>query len=149
MLGYFDNDNPFIEVGIAGHLSPDTQPIKVMVDTGFNGHLQIPFAVAFPLGLSLVGIQQMTVADGSTVNQFVCVGSVKIENKEVIVPINIGESCSTLLGTKLLKQAGKGLKIDFVTQKVEIFDILPTVVPADSAIKKIESNKSEVIATQE
>jgi len=79
MRGHFENDNPHIEIEVTGLLSQNSQKIKVMVDTGFNGHLQIPFLTAFPLGLSLIGVQQVVIADGSTVNQFVCIGSVKID----------------------------------------------------------------------
>lgn len=123
MLGYFENDNPYIDIEVTGHPSFESKPLKVLVDSGFNGHLQISFALAFPLGLSLVGVQQLTIADGSTVNQFVCLGDVKIDNKEIKnVPINIGAGCPTLLGTKLLKAAGKNLRINFVLQEIEISD---------------------------
>jgi predicted aspartyl protease len=124
MLGYFENGNPYIDIEVYGlpQLKKEKQTIKALVDTGFNGHMQVPFETAFPLGLTLVGIQQINIADGSSANQFVCLGNVKIEEKEVLVPINIGAGCPILAGTQLFKIAAKNIKVDFVSEKIEIYD---------------------------
>ena len=142
MLGYFENNNPYVDIEVTGHplLKQDYQTVKALVDTGFNGHLQMPFEVAFPLGLILFGVQTITIADGSAVNQFVCVGTVKIDKKEVSVPINIAAGCPTLIGTQLFKLAGKNIKVDFISEEIEIYD------KEQSVPKKSTKTETEIVS---
>ena len=122
MLGNFENGNPYIEIEVSG-ITTEKKKIKALIDTGFNGYLSLPYIEAFPLGLVLNGIESFTMADGSTSHHFVCMGSVTIDGKEIVAPIDIQPSCAILAGTQLLKKLGKFMNIDFKNDKVELFDI--------------------------
>ncbi|MEK9186198.1 MAG: hypothetical protein AAB885_01285 [Patescibacteria group bacterium] len=121
MLGTFDNDQPFIEIEISG-VSGISKKIGALVDSGFNGYLQIPFIEAFPLGLVLVGIQANTLANGSTSSHLVCKGNVCIDGKCIETTIDIESGNIVLLGTKLLKELGKTFILDCAAGKVAITD---------------------------
>jgi predicted aspartyl protease len=121
MLGSFENDNPFIEIDIAG-VSMQFKRTKAMVDSGYNGYLTLPYVEAFPLGLVLNGIQSSKLADGSLSHHFVCIGTVKCGDKSVDSAIDIYPNCNVLLGTKLLRLLDKTFLMDVVNKKVELVD---------------------------
>lgn len=121
MLGTFDNDQPKIEIEVKG-ISSDSKKIIALIDSGFNGYLTLPYVEAFPLGLVLRGIQQNTLADGSTASHFVCAGQVCMDGKCVFTTIDIQPANIVLLGTKLLKELGKTFILDSLNGKVEIID---------------------------
>ncbi|MCR4314680.1 MAG: hypothetical protein NUV84_05580 [Candidatus Uhrbacteria bacterium] len=66
MLGTFNNDQPVIEIEVQG-VTGISKKISALVDSGFNGYLQIPFVDAFPLGLVLVGVQANTLETSAKV----------------------------------------------------------------------------------
>ncbi|MBI5399311.1 hypothetical protein HZB07_01650 [Candidatus Saganbacteria bacterium] len=119
MLGTFNNDQPKIEIEVSG-VNGTPKKINAIVDSGFNGYLQIPYVVAFPLGLVLTGIQSNTLADGSSSAHLVCIGSVTVDGKTVRTTIDITPANIVLLGTKLLKDLGKTFILDCGRGKVEV-----------------------------
>ncbi len=121
MLGTFNNDQPVIEIDVKG-VTGISKKINALVDSGFNGYLQIPFMEAFPLGLVLAGIQANTLADGSTSSHLVCKGQVCVDGRCIDTTIDIQQANIVLLGTKLLKELGKVFTLDAVTGRVEIAD---------------------------
>lgn len=123
MLGDFNNDQPIVEIEVRG-VTGISKKIGALVDSGFNGYLQIPFIEAFPLGLILTGVQANTLADGSTSSHLVCKGQVCIDGKCVDTTIDIQPANIVLLGTKLLKELGKIFILDCRLGKVEIIDNL-------------------------
>jgi len=122
MLGIFNgNDQPIIEVEIKG-FSGTAKKINALVDSGFNGYIQIPFVEALPLGLILAGVQANTLADGSTSSHLVCKGQVCIDGKCIDTTIDIGAANIVLLGTKLLKELNKIFILNCAEGKVEIIE---------------------------
>ena len=122
MLGIFnDNDQPLIEIEVKG-ASGISKKILAIVDSGFNGYLQLPYIEAFPIGLILAGIQSGLVADGSQSSYFVCKGQVCVDGKCIDTTIDIKPTNIVLLGTKLLKELGKIFILDCANRKVEITD---------------------------
>ena len=119
MLGTFNNDQPVIEIEVQG-VTGISKKINALVDSGFNGYLQIPFVDAFPLGLVLAGVQANTLANGSTSSHLVCRGRVCIDRKCIETTIDIQQANIVLLGTKLLKELGKVFVLDCSRGKVEI-----------------------------
>lgn len=75
MLGTFNNDQPKIEIEVSG-VNGVPKKVIALVDSGFNGYLTLPYLEAFPLGLVLIGIQSNTLANGSLVSHFVCIGQI-------------------------------------------------------------------------
>lgn len=121
MLGTFNNDQPVIEIEVKG-VTGISKKINALVDSGFNGYLQIPFVEAFPLGLVLAGVQSNSLADGSTTSHLVCQGQVCIEGRCVNTTIDIQRANIVLLGTKLLKELDKTFILNCKDGKVEIID---------------------------
>ena len=121
MLGSFDNDQPTIEIEVKG-VTGISRKINGLVDSGFNGYIQIPFVEAFPLGLVLAGVQANTLADGSTSSHLVCRGNVCIDGKCIETTIDIQQANIVLIGTKLLKELKKIFILDSCIGKVEIVD---------------------------
>ena len=119
MLGTFNNDQPVIEIEVRG-VSGTSKKINALVDSGFNGYLQIPFVEAFPLGLVLAGIQANTLADGSISNHLVCIGNVCIDGKRIDTTIDVVPANIVLLGTKLLKELGKVFVLNCAKGHVEL-----------------------------
>jgi len=121
MLGTFNNDQPVIEIEVRG-ITGISKKINALVDSGFNGYIQIPFIEAFPLGLVLAGVQDITLANGSTSSHLVCRGQVCIDGKCVDTTIDIQPANIVLLGTKLLKELEKTFILDCLNGNVEIID---------------------------
>ena len=121
MLGTFNNDQPVIEIEVKG-VTGIAKKINALVDSGFNGYIQIPFVEAFPLGLILAGVQANTLADGSTSSHLVCKGQVCVDGKCIDTTIDIQPANIVLLGTKLLKELGKIFVLDCSIGKVEIIN---------------------------
>ena len=121
MLGTFNNDQPVIEIEVKG-ITGISKKINALVDSGFNGYIQIPFVEAFPLGLVLAGVEASTLADGSNSSHLVCKGQVCVEGKCVDTTIDIHHANIVLLGTKLLKELKKTFVLDASIGKVEIID---------------------------
>jgi clan AA aspartic protease len=121
MLGIFNNDQPFIEIEVSG-VTGIKKRLTALVDSGFNGYLQIPFVEAFPLGLILAGVQANALADGSSSFHLVCKGNVCIDGKRIETTIDISPANIILLGTKLLKELGKTFILNCASGKVEIID---------------------------
>jgi predicted aspartyl protease len=119
MLGTFDNDQPVIEIEVQG-VTGISKKINALVDSGFNGYLQIPFVDALPLGLVLIGVQTNTLANGSTSSHLVCSGRVCVDGKCINTTIDIEQGNMVLLGTKLLKELGKIFTLDCGKGRVEI-----------------------------
>ena len=134
MLGTFNNDQPVIEIEVKG-VTGISKKINALVDSGFNGYLQIPFMEAFPLGLVLAGIQANTLADGSTSSHLVCKGQVCVDGRCIDTTIDIQQANIVLLGTKMLKELGKVFTLDAVTGRVEIADS-PNLTSSKQGSKK-------------
>lgn len=120
MRGIFNNGQPLIDVEVSG-VKGASKKLTALIDSGFNGHLQVPLFEAFPLGLILKGTQENMLADGSTVSHLVCEGSVKVDGTCFTIDIDILPANIVLLGTSLLRDLKKIFILDCAGGKVEIF----------------------------
>ena len=130
MLGTFNSGQPIIEIEIRG-VTGISKKVNALVDSGFNGYLQIPFIDAFPLGLVLAGVQSNTLADGSSSAHLVCRGQVCIDGRCIDTTIDVQPANIVLLGTKLLQELKKVFILDCSAGRVEVLDC-PTVVEKTS-----------------
>ncbi len=135
MLGTFNNDQPKIEIEIIG-ASGHSEKVDALVDSGFNGYLTIPYTIAFPLGLILMGIQSSTLADGKSSSHFVCIGSICVDGKRVNTTIDIQPEGTILIGTKLLKELKKTFVLNCAEGKVEIIETKNNKSNSGSKVKK-------------
>lgn len=122
MVGYFETGHLYIEFEVYGVFAHNKKGVKAQIDTGYSGYLTLQYPEAFPLGLVLIGTKAYTIADGSTMYNFVALGTVNIDNKEITIPIDIQSKGSILVGMQLLKKLEKDLFIDFVSEKIMFKD---------------------------
>ena len=124
MDGHFEGNSIVIDLEIISLLADSVKKIiPVVIDTGCTGDLILTYTEAFPLALTLVGIQDYTIADGSKVSFFECLGIVKLGNKKVVSTISIRPSGSLLMGVSLMKKLSLNLSVNFVTNEVVLTDI--------------------------
>ena len=92
--------------------------VTCIIDTGFEGDICLPTALAVRLGLELTGETEVELADGTVKKQLVFGGSVRFLGQTRKIGILISDSEDALLGTALL--ADCRLTIDFPTGKVKL-----------------------------
>jgi clan AA aspartic protease len=119
MHGTFENGFPWIEIEIIGNAG-NTEKVKVIVDTGFNGYLALPYAIAFPIGLTLDSIGSGKVADGTFSPYLNCIGTVMYGGTRVRTVIDVQKDCRPLLGTELLKEFGCAITVNPVKSLVTL-----------------------------
>lgn len=143
MTGYFENNRIYIELSVYGVVKTLAKKIKLHVDTGFDGHITLPFNEAIPLGLVLKGTQSYTLADGGNATNLVCWGNIEVDGKEYFVPIDVTNSGSPLLGQGFLKQAGLVMKADYSSDTVTYTIPKKKIVPpqkSDASSKSSEAS---------
>ena len=117
VTGYVDRlRQPRIKLTVKGNRQ--SARIEPVVDTGFNGALSLPVAIAIPLGLELYGRIPVELADGLMKNELVFLGSVIWRGQERLIKIFLTESKAALIGSGLLQ--GQKLDIDYVNCIVNI-----------------------------
>jgi len=122
MRGIFKNGHPWVELEVLGNGEKPTQ-VEVIVDTGFNGYLALPYATAFPIGFTLEGVGSGKIADGSLSPYLVGSGTVLFGTKRIKTTVDIQPNCRPLFGTELLKEMGCMLKVDPIKETVEIIEV--------------------------
>src|ERR1039458_1600308 len=95
-IGYLDsNGHPRLTVRVSGTHPTAHAVIEAMVDTGFTGFLMLPIAQALPLGLALYGTGNYTLADGSSVTNFLAQGPVTVLTPTVVPVIGVSTTAPT------------------------------------------------------
>ena len=99
MDGRFERNSIIVDLEIVSPLLDTVRKtLSVVVDTGCTSDLILTYAEAFQLALTLVGLQEYTIADGSRVTFFECLGKVKFDEKTVLCTVSIRPSGSFLMG---------------------------------------------------
>lgn len=79
LTGYFDaNGHPTLTIRVAGTHPTTCLDIDALIDTGLTGFLMLPLLSALPPGLALYGTADYTLADGSSVTNFVAEGTITV-----------------------------------------------------------------------
>ena len=114
---YFDEKNrPKIVVTVIG--LDETVDVAASIDTGFTGYLMLSLPSALSIGLKLINVLPIELADGSVKKEFVFDGSVVFGKKKTPVEILLTSSEESLLGTALLQE--HKLTVDYPNRTVEI-----------------------------
>ncbi len=119
MLGYFDHNQIFVDLEISGSFPESKKVVKAQIDTGYDGELTLPFSLAFPLGLILTGANTYTIADGSSMTNFSCIGKIKIAGKQESVFVDIIPNGSVLIGLPLLEKLGNNFQVNFSKREIK------------------------------
>jgi predicted aspartyl protease len=122
MHGTFKHGFPWMEIEVVGN-TQTLRKISVIIDTGFNGYLTLPYTEAFPIGLTLEGIESATVADGNFSPYLKCNGTVICGDKRMRIVIDVQQNCRPLLGTALLKELGCAVSIDPIKETVVLTQV--------------------------
>ncbi len=110
-------EGPRIRLQVSGRR--DRVAVDALLDTGFDGDLCLPIAVAVPLGLELRYVAQSELADGSVVeDELVFAGDVDWDGEEVPAEIILTRSRNALVGTGLLQ--GCEVRLNFLTGQIAI-----------------------------
>ena len=96
--GYFEGLSPFVDL----LLEEGTEPVKVLVDTGFSEELMLQEDSIRRLGLPEIGQGFFITAGGDEVNTTVHVGSLKWFGETRKVTVLATEGKTALLGMRLL-----------------------------------------------
>lgn len=79
--GFLDkNGHPFFTIEVYGYNSQVAVKVDVMMDTGFTGFLSLPLTYCFQSGLILLSTATYTLADGSSSNTLLCMGTIRVNN---------------------------------------------------------------------
>jgi clan AA aspartic protease len=122
MHGVFENGFPWITIEVIGS-SEQSVKVPVIIDTGFNGYLSLPYAIAFPIGLTLEGTGVGKIADGSFTPFLKCIGTIQYGETRVRTVIEVQPDCRPLLGNALLKELGRSLHIDPIKNTVTLEEL--------------------------
>jgi clan AA aspartic protease len=98
--------------------SRDAVSLTAIVDTGFDGDVCLPTALAVGLGLELSGETRVELADGSVKKALHFAGSVVFLGERRPAQIYLTDSDDALIGTSLL--ADCRLVVDFPTGDVRV-----------------------------
>ncbi|MCR4403749.1 MAG: hypothetical protein NUW06_00355 [Candidatus Acetothermia bacterium] len=119
--GHFDEyHQPRVAITIQGARRDAT--LDAVIDTGFDGYLCLPVAVAIELGLELYGAQRTELADGSIKSELVFIGRAGFAgqpSREVEILLTEGEEA--LIGVGFL--ADWRLELDFPQGTVRIHSL--------------------------
>ena len=117
ITGYFDGNVPMFNIIVGS--GPQARSPFVILDTGFTGDLQITPELAKELDLSVLGVQKMGLADGSTVSIPSAYAFVELEGVKKNVQVLISESMS-LVGISLLSRFQYKAVVDCKYKTVEL-----------------------------
>jgi len=112
-----DSGSPIIKTKIIG--SRVEIVTDGILDTGFTGHLCLPITTAVSLGLELIGLEKVELADGTILeDEPVFSGRMEWNGGIIDVDIVLIKSADTLLGTALLR--GMDVRLNYSTNEIVI-----------------------------
>ena len=95
--------------------------LEAILDTGFNGALCLPAGIAVTLGLVLIDLDIVELADGRIQPELVFEGRVQLgEATEQTVDILVTYGEDALLGMALLNLIGASIGVDLTRRTVQV-----------------------------
>ncbi len=99
--GVFYNNAPWIHVTM--FWNGIVKPFWFIVDTGFTGGLQLPKSIADELGLPVIAVDKVKIANGAIIDTPVSNVVVNLNGKTIVTGVIISENGDPLLGIRFLK----------------------------------------------
>ena len=99
--------HPVIRIKVWGVSDAFSQEFEALLDTGFTGFLMLPLTAALPLGLTLAGTTNYSLADGSSSNTLLAFGTIDYEGQKIFGPISLESNVNCrdiLVGMEFIKQ---------------------------------------------
>lgn len=106
---------PILRVRVYGNSPEHAVELDAIIDTDFAGFVLMPMLQALPHGLTLVGIEEYSLADGRTVANYTGFGSVSVggESRSEVFVLESNPDCSNvLLGMEFLRRFDASLIVD-------------------------------------
>jgi clan AA aspartic protease len=103
---------PTIELAIAG------KSYRCIVDSGFNGDVELPEELRKPLNAKLLGSLTFNLAAGTIVEEDVYQVEIPFDGRVVKANATFADTDDVLIGTRLLRDYR--LTIDFLARTVEL-----------------------------
>lgn len=117
MKTFFDDkDHPKIELLVKG--KKQSGKLEAILDTGFDGFLNLPITTAVALGLELTGLVPVEYADGRTSRELVFAVEIDLDGTFKTVPTTITAGSEALAGTSLF--ADYELQFNFSNKKITL-----------------------------
>jgi len=122
MVGSFDSSgSPTIDIEVFGWNEDIRCKATAIVDTGFTGFLLLPILAAFPAGLILHTMFDITLADGSTQTKLACLGGIRFDGQSQPGLILVEEQgTEVLVGMEFLKSFSLTLIVDAAASTLEL-----------------------------
>ena len=113
IAGFVDRAGiPFIPLRVGG------QEILGIVDSGFNGDLELPRSIRQSLSARYCGRVKSRLAGGQSLTEHCYLVEMEFDGTELEVEVTFADSESALIGTRLMQE--HLLQIDFVRRSVAL-----------------------------
>ncbi|MDO8618430.1 MAG: hypothetical protein Q7R49_00635 [Candidatus Daviesbacteria bacterium] len=100
-----------------------SEEVKFLIDTGFNGHLQLNESIVSRLNLKVINKNTTTGFDGEIKEVGIVKTKIKLLDQEIWnFPIQVTNKGLCLIGTNLLKDLGKMIIVDFKNGIITLTD---------------------------
>jgi clan AA aspartic protease len=104
----------FITLEITNEEKNLLEKAEFLIDTGFNGYIQLEKSLVDKLGIEITGKSKTKGFDGIEKEVGIIKTKIKLLNQEICnFPIQVVENGRFLIGTNLLKDLGKMIIIDY------------------------------------
>ena len=80
----------------------ERREIEALIDTGYSSYLTLPGNLITTLGLSTIGTEQLTLADGTEISSDLCAATIVWDGQERTIEVDTLES-EPLIGMALLE----------------------------------------------
>lgn len=111
----------FINVNVLNEKNGASKEIRFMIDTGFDGYLQLSKADASELGLEIIQKSSSALANGAIIETGITKTKIKILEEEISnFPIQITENAVALIGTQLLHDTNRMIVFDYEDRYVTL-----------------------------
>lgn len=115
------NGECFIKVIVTNETEKLSREIEFLIDTGFNGYIQLNRSTVQELKLTITGKGISTGYDGVQKEVEVVSTKVKILDMEISgFPIQVVDNGTFLIGTRFLKDTGRMLVIDYPQERLTL-----------------------------
>jgi clan AA aspartic protease len=113
-LGMGTLGETFINIEVLNENLGKSKTIRFLIDTGFNGYLQLSESDVLDLGLIIHNKSESSLADGRKVEIGITSTKIKILDEEITnFPIQVIANGVSLIGTRLLKDTKKMIVFDY------------------------------------
>lgn len=119
----------YVRMDVLNETEKISESVEFLIDTGFNGYIQLTEGIVAALKLQVTNKDKTTVADGREVEVGVLKTKVKLLDQEISnFPIQVVKTGATLIGTRLLRDTNRMLVINYQNEIATI--------TADPVVKK-------------